>query len=120
VAGRKLSDDQLVGRAREAISGSGEKIDENVFNRFASRLSYVSGDVTGDSLYARLAQQIRAYHRPLYYLETPPSEDSIEQTWRIVQLLLDHPPDIQPYQRGSWGPRRRSHSAAITGGSNRG
>ena len=73
VAGRKLSNDQLVGRAREAISGGGEKIDGDVFDRFASRLSYVSGDVTGDSLYARLAEQIRAYHRPLYYLETPPS-----------------------------------------------
>jgi glucose-6-phosphate 1-dehydrogenase len=73
VAGRKLSNDQLVARAREAISSSGEKIDEDVFNRFASRLSYVSGDVTGDSLYAQLAEQVRAYHRPLYYLETPPS-----------------------------------------------
>ena len=50
VAGRKLSDEELVARARDAISGSGEKIDEDVFDRFASRLSYVSGDVTGDSL----------------------------------------------------------------------
>jgi len=31
-------------------------------------------------------------------------QDSIEETWRIVQPLLDHPPHIQPYQRGSWGP----------------
>jgi hypothetical protein len=26
-------------------------------------------------------------------------QDSIEETWRIVQPLLDHPPRIQPYQR---------------------
>ncbi|MBV8994948.1 MAG: hypothetical protein JO287_14915, partial [Pseudonocardiales bacterium] len=31
-------------------------------------------------------------------------QDSIEETWRIVQPLLDHPPDVQPYPRGSWGP----------------
>jgi glucose-6-phosphate 1-dehydrogenase len=32
-------------------------------------------------------------------------EDSVEQTWRVVQPLLDNPPEIRPYQRGSWGPR---------------
>jgi glucose-6-phosphate 1-dehydrogenase len=31
-------------------------------------------------------------------------EDSIEQTWRIVQSLLDEPCEIQQYERGSWGP----------------
>jgi glucose-6-phosphate 1-dehydrogenase len=31
-------------------------------------------------------------------------EDSEEQTWRIVQPLLDAPPAVQPYARGSWGP----------------
>ena len=31
-------------------------------------------------------------------------EDSEEQTWRIVQPLLDAPPPVRPYARGSWGP----------------
>jgi glucose-6-phosphate 1-dehydrogenase len=31
-------------------------------------------------------------------------QDSIEETWRIVQPLLDHPPQSHPYPRGSWGP----------------
>jgi len=31
-------------------------------------------------------------------------QDTIEQTWRIIQPLLDHPPRNQPYRRGSWGP----------------
>lgn len=30
--------------------------------------------------------------------------DSIEQTWRIVQPLLDKPCKIHEYERGSWGP----------------
>lgn len=31
-------------------------------------------------------------------------EDGIEQTWRVVQPLLDDPPPVSPYARGSWGP----------------
>ncbi|MGH3868037.1 MAG: glucose-6-phosphate dehydrogenase [Pseudonocardiaceae bacterium] len=31
-------------------------------------------------------------------------EDSVEETWRIVQPLLEAPPTIHTYQRGSWGP----------------
>jgi glucose-6-phosphate 1-dehydrogenase len=31
-------------------------------------------------------------------------EDAIEQTWRIVQPLLENPGDVIPYPRGSWGP----------------
>ena len=32
-------------------------------------------------------------------------EDSVEETWRIVQPLLDHPPDVRPYPRGVLGTR---------------
>jgi glucose-6-phosphate 1-dehydrogenase len=31
-------------------------------------------------------------------------EDGVEETWRIVQPLLDAPPPVQPYKPGSWGP----------------
>jgi glucose-6-phosphate 1-dehydrogenase len=31
-------------------------------------------------------------------------QDSIEETWRILQPLLDHPPPAHPYAQGSWGP----------------
>ncbi len=31
-------------------------------------------------------------------------EDIVEQSWRIVQPLLDRPGDVLPYFRGSWGP----------------
>jgi glucose-6-phosphate 1-dehydrogenase len=30
-------------------------------------------------------------------------EDSVEETWRIVQPLLGHPPDVRPYPRGVLG-----------------
>jgi glucose-6-phosphate 1-dehydrogenase len=33
-------------------------------------------------------------------------EDSIEQTWRVVQPLLDEPGPVDAYAPGSWGPER--------------
>jgi glucose-6-phosphate 1-dehydrogenase len=31
-------------------------------------------------------------------------QDAVEETWRIVQPLLDAPPAPEPYTPGSWGP----------------
>ena len=73
VASDDISKDELVNRAREAIEGAGEKIDDDVFDQLAKRLSYLHGDVTDSALYEALAKQIGRKHRTLYYLEMPPS-----------------------------------------------
>ena len=44
--------EKLREHAREAIAATGEQLDEHVFERFADRLRYVSGDF-GDSAYVR-------------------------------------------------------------------
>ena len=31
-------------------------------------------------------------------------QDSVEETWRVMQPLLDAPPPVEIYQPGSWGP----------------
>jgi glucose-6-phosphate 1-dehydrogenase len=31
-------------------------------------------------------------------------QDGVEETWRIMQPLLDAPPPVHPYAPGSWGP----------------
>ncbi len=31
-------------------------------------------------------------------------QDAVEETWRIMQPLLDAPPPVHSYPRGSWGP----------------
>ncbi len=31
-------------------------------------------------------------------------EDIVEETWRIMQPLIDSPPTVHPYPTGSWGP----------------
>ncbi|CAM4428172.1 Glucose-6-phosphate 1-dehydrogenase [Mycobacterium basiliense] len=73
VASDDMSVEKLVERARDALAGSGEEFDESVFDRLASRLSYLAGDVTDSALYTSLAKQIGSGRRPLYYLEMPPA-----------------------------------------------
>ena len=43
-------------------------------------------------------------------------QDNIEQTWRIVQPLLDRPPEVHPYKPGSWGPKAADKLVADVGG----
>jgi glucose-6-phosphate 1-dehydrogenase len=31
-------------------------------------------------------------------------EEAVEETWRVLQPLVEHPHTPAPYQRGSWGP----------------
>ena len=59
--------------ARSAIEKSGEMIDEDVFQRFAERLSMISGDYGDPETYDRVARAIEGRHNPVFYLEIPPS-----------------------------------------------
>ncbi|HMN99344.1 MAG TPA: glucose-6-phosphate dehydrogenase [Miltoncostaeaceae bacterium] len=72
VAGDDWTLDQLVERARESIVGTGEQLDEGVFQRFAARLSYVSGDFGDAATYGRVADAIGDASLPVFYLEIPP------------------------------------------------
>jgi glucose-6-phosphate 1-dehydrogenase len=31
-------------------------------------------------------------------------QDGVEETWRVMQPLLDAPPPVHPYAQGTWGP----------------
>jgi glucose-6-phosphate 1-dehydrogenase len=73
VASDDITVDELVTRAREAITKSGETLDGAVFDRLANRLSYLHGDVNDDGLYESLAQHIGTGRHPLFYLEMPPA-----------------------------------------------
>ena len=45
-----------------------------------------------------------------------PSQEAIEETWRIVQPLLDDPPEVEDYAPGTWGPEAASHMPTGHGG----
>jgi hypothetical protein len=86
--------DQLVQRARESIQGTGEQLDAEVFDRFAARLSYVSGDFTDSATYQRVGDAIKGAEYPVFYLEIPPflfgtvvkelAEAGLTKTARVV------------------------------------
>jgi glucose-6-phosphate 1-dehydrogenase len=94
VAGPDWTVDQLVERARESIIGTGEQLDEDVFKRFAARLSYVSGDFADAGTYHRVGEAIKDAKCPVFYLEIPPflfattvkglAEAGLTRTGRVV------------------------------------
>ncbi|MEE2852573.1 MAG: glucose-6-phosphate dehydrogenase [Actinomycetota bacterium] len=67
-------------------------------------------DVHLDSSFAEdLGEPVRPYERLLYAAfngdrQLFAREDAIEETWRIVQPVLDKPGRIHHYDQGSWGP----------------
>jgi glucose-6-phosphate 1-dehydrogenase len=64
--------DDLRERARSSIAGTGEPVDEAVFERFAARLSYVSGDFADPATFERVAVAVGGARTPVFYLEIPP------------------------------------------------
>ena len=86
--------EQLVERARTSIEGTGEPLDPAVFERFAARLSYVSGDFGSADTYERVAAAIKGAEHPVFYLEIPPflfgrvvqglSEQRLTRSARVV------------------------------------
>jgi glucose-6-phosphate 1-dehydrogenase len=76
VVGVALDDwttDDLVARARQSVEASGDPMDDDVFKRLASKLSYVHGDFTDPATYGRVAESIVGAKLPVFYLEVPPS-----------------------------------------------
>jgi glucose-6-phosphate 1-dehydrogenase len=86
--------DQLVERARESITATGEQLDPEVFERFAGRLSYVHGDFADAATYQRIGDAIKSAECPVFYLEIPPflfatavkglAEAGLTKTGRVV------------------------------------
>jgi glucose-6-phosphate 1-dehydrogenase len=43
-------------------------------------------------------------------------QDAVEECWRIMQPLLDDPPPVHPYAKGTWGPKEADQLTAGYGG----
>ena len=39
-------------------------------------------------------------------------QDAVEETWRVMQPLLDAPPPVHAYEPGSWGPKEAERLVA--------
>jgi hypothetical protein len=70
VSGWSVAD--LRHRAWSAIEACDECADDDVFGRFAARLSYVSGDFGDAATFQRVGAAIGEACTPVFYLEVPP------------------------------------------------
>ncbi len=65
--------DKLRDHARASITAAGETLDEAVFQCFAQRLRYVSGDFGDEQTYRSVAAALGDGANPAFYLEIPPA-----------------------------------------------
>src|SRR4051812_14809683 len=72
VAAQDWTVDDLRTHARKCIEDTGEQVDPAVFDRFADRLSYVSGDFGDPDTFARVGRALRGAQTPFFSPETPP------------------------------------------------
>lgn len=66
-------DHRLRKAAREALEAAGEAPAPKVLETFCRRLTYVQGDFKAAATFETLAQRLKDYASPLFYLEIPPS-----------------------------------------------
>jgi glucose-6-phosphate 1-dehydrogenase len=63
-------------------------------------LDQAFGGVDGLEAYERLLHDVMLQDRLLFTLA-----DQIERIWEVCAPVLDAPPPVQPYAKGSWGPQ---------------
>lgn len=90
------------------------RIDPNPGLRVGMLSKDASGDASRDvyldlSFAAELGKPPTPYERLLHDALTGDRslftrQDVVEETWRVIQPLVDRPPAPVPYKRGSWGP----------------
>jgi glucose-6-phosphate 1-dehydrogenase len=73
VARDSWSQEELDGKARDAIKSTCDTFEEDVLLRFEERLDYVRGNFDDPDTYQRLAKELGGAHSPVFYLEIPPS-----------------------------------------------
>ncbi len=90
--------DQLIARAKDAVSKHVDTIDEAAFSKMAEKLSYVSGDYRSQSTFDKLKQALAGHQNPLYYLAIPPSlfetvADGLDQAGiaKNARLMVEKP-----------------------------
>ncbi|MFF2654337.1 glucose-6-phosphate dehydrogenase [Streptomyces sp. NPDC058045] len=72
VAAVDWDDETLRAHAREAVAATGTDIDDDVFGRFAARLSIVTGDFGDDATFERLKDAVSGFGFVTHYLAVPP------------------------------------------------
>lgn len=116
IGGRMLPDpDELILRIKPAPGAElclmAKRAGEDQLNRVHLDLLFESQVGDQPEPYERLLRDALRGNLDLF-----PNQNAIEQTWRIVQPLLDEPPPVEPYEPGTWGPASASQLLTGRGG----
>ena len=116
IGGRMLPDpDELIIRVKPEPGAElclmAKKAGEDALHRVHLDLLFDQQDSDQPEPYERLLRDALRGNAELF-----PNFDAIDQTWRIVQPLLDDPPPVEEYEPGSWGPEAASHLLTGHGG----
>jgi glucose-6-phosphate 1-dehydrogenase len=116
IGGRMVPDpDELIMRVKPEpgaeICLMAKKAGADALHRVHLDLLFDQQDSDQPEPYERLLRDALRGNSELF-----PNFDSIDQTWRIVQPLLDEPPEVEPYEPGTWGPESASHLLTGHGG----
>src|ERR1700756_4143856 len=65
VAGNDRSFEGPGNKPRSGVENTGERVDQDVFERFADRLSYVQGDFSDPGTFSRVAEAIAQARTPV-------------------------------------------------------
>jgi glucose-6-phosphate 1-dehydrogenase len=109
IGGRMVPDpDELIVRVKPEPGAEicliAKKAGEDALHRVHLDLLFEQQDSDQPEPYERLLRDAMRGDSQLF-----PNFDSIDQTWRIVQPLIDDPPPVEPYEPGSWGPESASN-----------
>ena len=112
IGGRMIPDpDELIIRVKPEPGAElcliAKKAGEDALHRVHLDLLFDEQDGPQPEPYERLLRDALRGDAQLF-----PNFDAIDQTWRIVQPLLDAPPKAEPYEPGTWGPAAASHLLA--------
>jgi glucose-6-phosphate 1-dehydrogenase len=104
IGGRMVPDpDELIIRVKPEpgaeICLMAKKAGEDALHRVHLDLLFEQQDSDQPEPYERLLRDALLGDSQLF-----PNFDAIDQTWRIVQPLIDDPPLVEEYEPGSWGP----------------
>jgi glucose-6-phosphate 1-dehydrogenase len=72
VARNDWTHEQLVEHVHNAVRGSVEDHDEEIFERLAKRLRYVGGDYGDEKTFEKVREAVADHEMPVFYLEIPP------------------------------------------------
>ncbi len=109
IGGRMVPDpDEMIIRVKPEPGAElclmAKKAGEDALHRVHLDLLFEQQDSDQPEPYERLLRDALVGDSQLF-----PNFDAIDQTWRIVQPLLDDPPPVEEYEPGTWGPEAASN-----------